>query len=209
MSLRRELPQFFATERRLAMDVLLHSTPITVDSPHPTMKRLAAAVGLVALVIIPVVLLVLLQRAANTHTLRKGDAVPKLKLISLKSNEVSLEGFGGKQLALLFFSVDCPHCQKEISNFERLQKLFAEKITFLSVSLNERKKTEGYLKAHGLTVETLLDEQGEARRAFGIDEIPALFLVDGDLTVKHREIGEGTLASRVKLLTAFGGDGVP
>lgn len=191
------------------MDALLHSTPTTIDSLHPMIRRLAAAVGLVTLVLIPVVLLVLLQRAANTHMLRKGDAVPRLKLMSLESNEVSLEGFGGKRLALLFFSVDCPHCQKEISNFERLQKLFAEKITFLSVSLNERGRTEGYVKSHGLTVETLLDEKGEARRAFGIDEIPVLFLVDGDLNVEHREIGEGTLASRVKLLTAFSDDSVP
>lgn len=191
------------------MEVLLHSPPTTIDSPHPIMKRLGAAIGLVALIIIPVGLLVLLQRAANTHTLRKGDAVPRLKLISLESNEVSFEGFGGKRLALLFFSVDCPHCQKEILNFERLQKLFAEKITFLGVSLSERKKTEGYLRSHGLTVETLLDEKGEAGRAFGIDEIPALFLVGEGLNVEHREIGEGTLASRVKLLTAFSGDGIP
>lgn len=190
------------------MEESFPAMPTTKRLLNPRTRTLAAAVGLIGLVSLPVALLVLFQRAASTRTLRPGERVPILSLKDVSSKEASLVDFAGQRIAVLFFSVDCPHCQKEIAYFNQMQKMFANDIVFLAVSLSDPRKTVGFMGSNRLTTRTLLDENGEARRAFGIEEVPALFLVNKDQTIKHREFGERSPEALMRLLGAFSRDGV-
>ena len=180
-------------------------TPIPTDqhTARAAPGRLPAALGLVLLLGLPVLLVVTIHRGANQRLLGPGDSAPTLTLRDLNSNNTHRVDFEGKPSAVLFFSTDCPHCQREISNFDRLNRTFGNEMFFLAISLSDNSKTVELTRSSRLQVTTVLDESAEASRAFGVEIVPALFLIKSDGTVAYGSSGEETGAARERLLRDF------
>jgi peroxiredoxin len=171
--------------------------------PRTTRRRIAALIGLVGFLCLPVSLVIFLQHLDRPELLHPGDPAPRLVLMDLDSNEISLVEPTGKRVALLVFSVDCSHCLREAENFRRLHSQFAENIRFLAVSSSETQKTRNFVGSTHFPVTTLLDRTGEVTQRFGISAVPALFLFDSDGTIRFRTTGEKSLEARRRLLSAF------
>jgi len=165
--------------------------------------RLPAALGLVILLSLPVILVVTIHRGANQRLLGPGDSAPALTLRDLNSNNTRHVEFEGRPSAVLFFSTDCPHCQREISSFDRLNKTFGHDMFFLAISLSDNSKTIELRKSSRLEVAMMLDESAEASRAFGVDMVPAMFLIGSDGTVAYSGSGEETGGARERQLREF------
>lgn len=162
-----------------------------------------AAIGLLLLLCLPSILIVRLYQTANRHLLAPGDRAPELTARDLASNEMHRFSFEGRPAALLFFSTDCPHCQREITNFELLNERFGDHVLFLSISMSSKEKTTAFLSSHRLGVNTLLDELGIGLEAFGVDVVPALILIGPDESIAYSDVGEKTFAERERLLSEF------
>ena len=183
--------------------MLPKTIPTNQHSARAAPGRLPAALGLVLLLCLPVFLVVTIHRGTDQRLLGPGDSVPTLNLRDLNSINTRHVDFKGRLSAVLFFSTDCPHCQREISNFDRLNKTFGHDIFFLAISLSDNLKTIELRKSGRLEVTTMLDESAEARRAFGVEMVPAMFLVKSDGTVAYTGSGEETGAARGILLRDF------
>lgn len=179
------------------------TTPTDRLSVRTAPGRLPAALGLVLLLCFPVLLVVTIHRGASQRLLGPGDSVPTLTLRDLNSDNTRHFDFKGKLSAVLFFSADCPHCQREISNFDRLNKALGNDISFLAISLSDNSKTFKFSESNHLEVMTVLDENAEASQAFGVEIAPALFLIKSDGTVAYSGSGEETSGARERLLREF------
>jgi peroxiredoxin len=164
-----------------------------------------AGFALAGLICIPVLLDILVQRATHESSLQPGDAVPPATLQDLHGNRLAIADYRGKRLALIFFKVDCSHCQRGLARLDPLCYSFKEEINFLAVSLSDARSTEEFVQTNQLKMKAVLDIEGEARHAFGVAELPALFLVNEQQVIRYRMFGEQPMGAMRKLLTAFCG----
>ncbi|MCX6132478.1 MAG: TlpA disulfide reductase family protein [Ignavibacteriales bacterium] len=170
------------------------------DADRAAAGKLPAAIGLALLVCLPAAFVVGILHTNKPHLLAPGDQAPALTVIDLDSSTIHQIGFKGKPAALLFFSADCPHCLREISNFDRLNRRFGDTIRFLAISTSSKSKTSELLGVNQLDIQTVLDYNQAGCTDFGVDIVPALFLVGADGTIIYGESGEKSLGSREQLL---------
>jgi peroxiredoxin len=164
---------------------------------------LRSSVALVLLLCLPAIFIVHIYRSASSRLLRPGDPVPALTARDLLSNRIDHFSFKNTPAALLFFSADCPHCQRELANFNRLNKRFGDEVLFLAISMSTKEKTAELIRAGRLDVKAVLDEENIGQERFGVDAVPALFLVGTDETIVHSSSGEKTFAADERLLMEF------
>jgi peroxiredoxin len=144
-----------------------------------------------------------LYQAPNPRLLGPGAPAPELTPKDPSSNQIQRFSFKHTPAALLFFSVDCPHCQREIATFDRLNRRFGDRILFLAISISDTAKTREYIKANQLTVRVMSDDQRMGQGQLGVEVVPALFLVGSDGLIAYSNSGEKTYAARERLLTEF------
>jgi peroxiredoxin len=157
----------------------------------------------VLLLSLPAIFIVRIYQVTNPHLLSPGDPVPALTARDLASNRIHDVNFKTMPTALLFFSADCPHCQRELTNFDRLSKRLGDRILFLAISMSNTSKTTELVKADHILVRILLDEEKMGENRFGVDAVPALFLVGTDEAIVYSGSGEKSFASREQLLLEF------
>jgi peroxiredoxin len=114
--------------------------------------------------------------------LEGGTRAPSFRLKDLSGNLVSLEEILSKGPALLaFYKVSCPVCQLTFPYLERLAA--GGPIQIIGVSQDDLGATQGFNQRFGVTFPTLLDQAQEsypASNAFGITNVPSMFLVEPD-----------------------------
>jgi peroxiredoxin len=114
--------------------------------------------------------------------LEAGARAPSFRLKDLSGNMVSLEEILAKGPALLaFYKISCPVCQLTFPYLERLAA--GGPIQIIGVSQDDLGATQGFNQRFGVTFPTLLDQAQEsypASNAFGITNVPSMFLVEPD-----------------------------
>ncbi len=123
--------------------------------------------------------------------LAPGDRAPAVELKDAEGNSVKLDSLIGQTPALLaFFKVSCPVCQMTWPYLERLSS--GGKLTVIGVSQDDPAATEQYNQRFGITFPTLFDRAKDhypASNAFGITNVPSLFLVEQDGSIGRAVAG--------------------
>lgn len=123
-----------------------------------------------------------------------GNAAPAFSLKSLDGKEVSL----GKLLesgpvVAAFFKISCPVCQFTFPFLERIYKRYGgDGATFLGISQDDARDTKDFAKEFGVTFPMALDEKQKgypASNAYGLTNVPTIFLVEPSGTVKVACLG--------------------
>jgi len=119
---------------------------------------------------------------AKKGALETGARAPAFRLQSLAGAAVSLDDILAKGPALLaFFKIGCPVCQLTFPFLERLAG--GSGIQIIGISQDDFAATTAFNQRFGVTFPTLLDQAKEnypASNAFGITNVPTLFLVEPD-----------------------------
>lgn len=173
--------------------------------PHqePFGRKTFAAIGLVALLAGPAYLLVVLQHSAHSRMLKAGDSIPAVALRGVDPGIALLSGISGRRAAILFFRVDCPHCEYEIPIFNEAEKLFAAEIQFVAIALSDSQKAQTFVGTNHVEAMVLIDDKGFVGRLFGISELPVLFLVNEDQKIEWAGVGEQSRTGVLHQLSAF------
>ena len=121
-----------------------------------------------------------------------GNLAPGFSLKSLDNREFSLHNLlqGGPVLAA-FFKISCPVCQFTFPFLERLyQRYGSGDVSFLGISQDDARDTRKFASEYGLSFPLLLDEDGyPVSNAYGLTNVPTIFLIDTDSTVKVISLG--------------------
>jgi peroxiredoxin len=135
---------------------------------------------------------------APLTTIEVGQSAPGFSLKALDGKEYALAPLLERgPVVLAFFKISCPVCQ---FTFPFLQRLFerygSHNVSFLGVSQDDANGTKEFNQEYGITFPTLLDAQGyPASNAYGLTNVPTIFLVapDGSIKVQCMGFSKGDL----------------
>lgn len=146
--------------------------------------------------------------ASATKSLKIGDIVPNFTLKNVAGKEVTLsETYKGKKLFLIdFWASWCKPCRNENPNVVKAYKTFKSKgFDVLSVSIDEENDAwKEAIKNDGLLWEQVIDANGwssKTAQMYGVESIPASFLVDGNGKLIAQDLrGEQLMAKLAEFL---------
>ena len=121
-----------------------------------------------------------------------GNKAPDFSLKSLDGREYSLKAALEKgPVVAAFFKVSCPVCQFTFPFLERLhQRHGKDGVAFLGISQNDSADSKKFAQQYGLTFPILLDAKGyPASNAYGLTNVPTIFLIDAGGAVKVSSMG--------------------
>lgn len=121
--------------------------------------------------------------------LKPGTRAPAVELPKLGGGTFSLGGsLSMGPVALAFFKVSCPICQYAFPYFDRMASLLNGKgLTFVGISQDAGADTAEFAKRFGVHFPVALDDtvRYPASNAFGLTNVPTLFVVQEDGTISH------------------------
>jgi peroxiredoxin len=148
-----------------------------------------------------------------TH-IETGNTAPRFSLKALDGNQHSLESLLARgPVVLAFFKISCPVCQFTFPYLQRIAQRFAGKnVSVVGISQDDARDTKEFNLEYGVTFPVLLDDASyKASNAYGLTNVPTVFLIDTDGTVKVSCMGfdkaalekiVGELAQREKISAA-------
>ena len=121
------------------------------------------------------------------RNIEAGKKAPHFVLEALDGKESSLDSLLARGPAVLaFFKISCPVCQFTLPFLQRISERFAGKgVSIVGISQDDARSTKEFNKEYGVSFTTLLDSSGyPVSNAYGLTNVPTIFLVAPDGTVK-------------------------
>ena len=146
---------------------------------------------------------------AEARMILTGQRAATFTLKSLDGQEYSLAALRGKVVVMDFWATWCPPCREEMPHLEKLSKeLAAKEIVFLGVNDEAAGIAKSFIEKNGYEIPVLMDHKREARRRYGINAIPSLFVIDRDGVIRRHFIGSRSEAAlRQAILEVVEGKG--
>lgn len=151
------------------------------------LKRAIDVVLVSALIYAALVMFGVVRRGSHFD---KGAPAPDFRVADITNNKVvSLADYKGKALLLNFFSIDCPSCKRELPDIEELMQQGKDRgLEVLLVSADEPERLKAFLKERDSPL-TATHDPGKAHRAFGVDTIPYLVVIDSEGFIRADYVG--------------------
>jgi peroxiredoxin len=132
------------------------------------------------------------QQDQMTHIVA-GNVAPGFSLKSFDNKEYSLNTLLQRgPVVAAFFKVSCPVCQFTFPFLERLYKRYgSDGVPFLGISQDDARSTSKFAREYGITFPILIDDENGyvVSNAYGLTNVPTIFLIDTDSTVKVSSMG--------------------
>ncbi len=132
------------------------------------------------------------KRRDGVRTIQEKDEAPQFILRDTTGHEYSLAEALRKGLVVAaFFKVSCPVCQFTFPFLERLHKSFVgSAATFFAISQDDARDTREFCAEYGVTFPALIDDSSyTASNAYGLTNVPSIFLIAPSGAVKVTSIG--------------------
>lgn len=104
----------------------------------------------------------------------------------------------GKPMIISFWATWCAPCKKELNNVADVYDDWVDEtgVKLIAISIDDSKtkaKVEPYVNQQMWDYEVYLDENGDFKRAMGVNNVPHTFLIDGDgnIVYEHNNYAEG------------------
>jgi peroxiredoxin len=120
------------------------------------------------------------------------NKAPEFNLPELTGGTVGLKDFKGKVILLTFWATWCGPCKEEMPSIEALHQQFKRRdFVVLAVAVDREGSipVETFLAKHDYTFHVLIDSKSEVLDLYGVDRIPATFLIDTEGRIAWRELG--------------------
>lgn len=107
-----------------------------------------------------------------------------LKNLDGKTVDTATLSNDGKPMVISFFALWCKPCQRELKAIAEVYDEWQEEtgVKLIAVSIDEaqnEQKVKPLVESKGWEYEVLLDPNGEFKRQLGVNDIPHVFVVDG------------------------------
>ncbi|WP_431101042.1 TlpA family protein disulfide reductase [Roseateles noduli] len=138
----------------------------------------------------------LIAGTVHAEGLKRGDLAPERLGRTLDGDELNLAKHRGQIVVVTFWATWCPYCLKELPQLESLQGVAKERLRVIAVNTEDKKvfrRVAGIMKDFKLQL--VNDADKSAQRAYGVNALPHLFIIDRDgrIAAMHRGYGEDSL----------------
>jgi peroxiredoxin len=116
-----------------------------------------------------------------------GKLAPRFSLKALDGKSCSLDSLLERGPVVLgFFKISCPVCQFTFPFLQRISDRFVGKnISVVGISQDDARSTKEFNQEYGVKFPTLVDDDGyPTSNAYGLTNVPTIFLIAPDGTVK-------------------------
>ena len=123
-----------------------------------------------------------------------GDPAPDLSMSTHAGEQISLADYHGKHPVVVFFypKDGTAVCTKEVCSFRDAYEDFTEAgAAVIGISSDSAARHQSFAKKHGLPFLLVSDQDGAARRAFGVPKTAGVlpgrvtYVIDTDGIVRH------------------------
>lgn len=121
-----------------------------------------------------------------------GNVAPEFSLKSLDQKQYGLGSLLERgPIVAAFFKISCPVCQFTFPFLERLHQRYGSGgATFLGISQDDARATKSFVSEYGVTFLVVLDDNGYlVSNAYGLTNVPTIFLIETDGKVKVSSMG--------------------
>lgn len=120
--------------------------------------------------------------------------VPDLALPDIDGKRIALkEACADGPLLLSFWATWCHPCQEELVHIQRLHDVYADSgLRVLAVAIDDaktRNKVRSVARGKRWTMPVALDAEQEAMRAFGLSDVPGVFILDRGGRIRYAHAG--------------------
>jgi peroxiredoxin len=130
-----------------------------------------------------------------------GEPAPNFSLKSTDGREVRLADYHGRSVIVAFWATWCLPCMAEMPELVSFYKKQDGKVALLAVSMDDTfDDAKGYARYNHLPFPVLFDSKARVADGYGVQGIPALFVVDAGGTVSAHH--QGLISSLDAVLTA-------
>ena len=135
--------------------------------------------------------------------------LPKISLNDINGKVVETDTLsnGGRPFIIDFFATWCKPCNRELDAIHEVYADWQEEtgVKIYAVSIDQAQninKVKPLVDNHGWEYDVLLDPNGDLKRAFGIQMIPYVLIVDGEgkIVYKHNGYTDGAEAELLRVL---------
>ena len=125
--------------------------------------------------------------------LREGSLnkpAPAFSLPETDGGQVDLASYSGRPVLLVFWTSSCPICQRELPMLNRLEpELRGKGIAVVTILLGGEGEARDFLDSNRIGLRSVYDSEGKVGRAYGVNGVPKLVLIDKDGKVKRSHSG--------------------
>ena len=119
-----------------------------------------------------------------------GQEAEDFKLKDLAGKEVHLKSLRGQVVLLNFWASWCGPCRLEMPVIEKLHQQFKEKgLRVFGINDEDIETIREYVNEYEYTFPSLIDEEQEIARLYGIRGIPTMVVIDRKGTISHYRVG--------------------
>jgi thiol-disulfide isomerase/thioredoxin len=144
-------------------------------------------------------------KSAGLPLLREKVPAAGFSLKLVDGRTVTLDALRGRVVFLNFWATWCPPCREEMPSMEILYRRFRDQgLEFIAVDIMENGKTvSAFLADNNLSFPAALDSNGRVSNGYGVQAIPATFIVDRDGKIILYTVG-GRRWDTPAIIAAFG-----
>lgn len=121
-----------------------------------------------------------------------GDKAPNFTLETIDGKTLSLSDFRGKTVLIVFTSVNCADCERQMPYIEAVHKNSSEKLVVLNIYMfNAATVVRSYVDRKQFTAfPALPDPKGRVASSFGVGKAPPTnILIDAEGNVRYKKLG--------------------
>ena len=139
--------------------------------------------------------------------------LPKVTLKDINGKAVSTDTLsnGGRPFIIDFFATWCKPCNRELDAISEVYEEWQQEtgVEIIAVSIDQAQninKVKPLVDNHGWDYEVLLDPNSDLKRAFGIQMIPYVLIVDGqgNIVYKHQGYTDGAEVELIEKVREVG-----
>lgn len=107
--------------------------------------------------------------------------------------QVKLSDFSGKPVVLNFWATWCPPCQRELPAFDKMNKVYGDKVQFLMINVDgsgaDPLSIQESMTSAGFSFPLYFDLKGSAASAYRISSIPMSYFIDAEGNIVSDHLG--------------------